>query len=80
MALKVKVLDKYCKSCGYCVHFCPKHVLEIGKTRNAIGAFYPVAANLEACIGCGICATMCPDAALDIREEEDHASETCERL
>lgn len=48
MALKVKVLDKYCKSCGYCVHFCPKHVLEIGKTRNAIGAFYPVAANLEA--------------------------------
>ena len=73
MALKVKVLDKYCKGCGYCVHFCPKHVLEIGKTRNAIGAFYPVAANLEACIGCGICATMCPDAALEIREEENHA-------
>lgn len=73
MALKVKVLEKYCKSCGYCVHFCPKNVLEIGKNRNGIGEFYPVAVRYEECIGCGICATMCPDGALEIEEVEIHA-------
>lgn len=68
MALKVKVLSQYCKGCGYCVHFCPKKALELGKERNGIGNFFPVA-DSEKCIGCGICATMCPDAALEIREE-----------
>lgn len=73
MALKVKVLEGYCKSCGYCVHFCPKQVLEIGKNRNALGSFYPVAVRIEDCIGCGICATMCPDGALEIKEDENNA-------
>jgi 2-oxoglutarate ferredoxin oxidoreductase subunit delta len=71
MALKVKVLSQYCKSCGYCVHFCPQHVLAFGKTRNAIGAFFPVA-DIDKCVGCGICATVCPDSALEIREEENN--------
>lgn len=31
MALKVRVLEKYCKGCGYCIQFCPKKVLEAGK-------------------------------------------------
>ena len=42
MALKVRVLEKYCKGCGYCIQFCPKKVLEAGKKRNALGAFVPV--------------------------------------
>ena len=71
MALKVRVLSQYCKGCGYCVHFCPKKVLKLGRERNEIGNFYPVA-DLSGCIGCGICATMCPDGALEIREEEQN--------
>lgn len=71
MALKVKVLGQFCKGCGYCVHFCPKEALSFGKTRNGIGAFYPVV-DTEKCISCGICATVCPDAALELREEENH--------
>lgn len=67
MALKASVLSQYCKSCGYCVHFCPKKALTLGKKRNAIGAFYPVL-EAEKCIGCGICVMMCPDAALELRE------------
>ena len=69
MALKVRVLEKYCKGCGYCIQFCPKKVLEAGKKRNALGAFVPVVKDINEYIGCGICATMCPDAALEIREE-----------
>ncbi len=69
MPLKAKVLSQYCKGCGYCVHFCVKGALSLGRENNAIGHFFPVL-DKEKCIGCGICATMCPDAALEIREEE----------
>lgn len=71
MALKVKVLSQYCKSCGYCVHFCPRAALKLGSERNGLGVFYPVV-DEEKCIGCGICATACPDAALELREEENN--------
>lgn len=70
MALKVKVLNEYCKGCGYCVHFCPRKVLAFGTLRNAYGAFPPVAQKAEDCIKCGICATVCPEAAIELREEE----------
>lgn len=72
MALKFKVMEQYCKSCGYCVHFCPKQILVFGDERNAKGYFYPTATDLSKCIGCGICAKMCPDAAIEIREEAQH--------
>lgn len=47
MALKVRVLEKYCKGCGYCIQFCPKKVLEAGKKRNALGAFVPVVKDIN---------------------------------
>ena len=31
-----------CKGCGYCIKFCPKHILEMGKERSEKGHFYPV--------------------------------------
>jgi len=71
MALKVNVLGQYCKSCGYCVKFCPKKAIEFGKVRNGLGVFFPVV-DPDKCIACGICATVCPDAVLELREEENH--------
>ena len=69
MALKVKVLDEYCKGCGYCAHFCPNKAMDFGPVRNEYGAFPPVVAAPGSCIKCGICATVCPEAAIELREE-----------
>ena len=55
-----------CKGCGYCIKFCPKHILEMGKERSEKGHFYPVQTNAAACNGCAICALMCPEAAIEV--------------
>ena len=34
---KVEIVAERCKSCGYCVKFCPKQVLEIGTSVNSKG-------------------------------------------
>ncbi len=55
-----------CKGCGYCVKFCPKHILELGSERSDKGYFYPVVKDENACISCAICALMCPEAAIEV--------------
>lgn len=39
---KVEIVAERCKSCGYCVKFCPKQVLEIGTGVNSKGYEYVV--------------------------------------
>ena len=63
---KVEIVAERCKSCGYCVRFCPKHVLEIGHTVNSKGYQYVVPVCAEDCIGCAMCAMICPDAAITV--------------
>ena len=63
---KVEVVDERCKSCGYCVKFCPRHVLEIGTKVNSKGYEYVTPARPEDCIGCAICGRMCPDGAINV--------------
>ena len=55
-----------CKGCGYCIKFCPKHILEMGTERSEKGHFYPVQTDSAACNGCAICALMCPEAAIEV--------------
>ena len=50
---KVEIRAESCKSCGYCVMYCPKKVLAVGEKVNAKGYQYVVAANPEECIGRG---------------------------
>ncbi len=54
----------WCKGCGICVHFCPKHVLELDSEGKA------VAARPEDCIACALCELRCPDLAIDIETEK----------
>ena len=62
----IKVIAERCKSCGYCVKFCPKQVLAVGKNVNSKGYEYIEPVNQEACIACAACARTCPDVAIEI--------------
>jgi 2-oxoglutarate ferredoxin oxidoreductase subunit delta len=57
----------WCKGCGICVAFCPKHVLELDEQDKA------VAVRAEDCIACKLCELRCPDLAIEI-VTEDNAS------
>lgn len=63
---KVEIRSESCKSCGYCVKFCPKNVLAIGENVNQKGYPFAVAKNPEDCIGCMQCGQICPDAAIEV--------------
>ena len=63
---KVNVVSERCKSCGFCVKFCPKKILEIGTKVNSKGYEYVTITNEEECIACCVCGKICPDGALEI--------------
>mgnify|MGYP001659438712 FL=1 len=63
---KVEIVAERCKSCGYCIKFCPKHVLAVGKNVNSKGYEYVEPIHPEDCVGCAICAKMCSDGAIDV--------------
>jgi len=63
---KVEIVAERCKSCGYCVKFCPQNVLRIGMHVNSKGYEVVEPIRPEACVGCCICAKMCPDGAIDV--------------
>ncbi len=66
----ININSLMCKGCGYCVKFCPKHILELGKERSDKGYFYPVLQDEKACISCAICALMCPEAAIEVTSDK----------
>ncbi len=53
-----------CKGCGYCVEFCPTHVLALSDGFNKKGYHPPEVVDIEACTGCDLCGMYCPDFAI----------------
>lgn len=66
----ITINEMMCKGCGYCIKFCPKHILEMGKERSQKGHFYPVNIDPDSCTTCAICALMCPEAAIEVTAKE----------
>ena len=64
---KVTINEEVCKGCGLCVNACPKHILQLSKTKsNQKGYFVVEMTDQASCIGCAFCATMCPDCVLTV--------------
>ncbi|MDD3631328.1 MAG: 4Fe-4S binding protein [Atribacterota bacterium] len=60
----ITVNENWCKSCGICIHFCPKKVL----VSNEKG--FPEAKNIDDCIHCNLCELRCPDFAINVKKNE----------
>lgn len=55
---RVVVYPDWCKGCGICIAFCPKHVLAAGPDGKAR------VVDEGACVNCGFCEPHCPDFAI----------------
>ncbi len=65
---RVQVEERLCKSCGICIAFCARGVLQAeGALRKAV----PV--HAERCTGCRLCEIYCPDWAISVEPSAPHA-------
>ncbi|MDD5092757.1 MAG: ferredoxin family protein [Dehalococcoidia bacterium] len=72
------VIPDRCKGCGFCINFCPRHVLKESPEFNLKGYHFPYAANPADCTGCGLCELLCPDFAITantVDQDEEEASD-----
>src|SRR6266568_3565514 len=60
----VAITVERCKGCGFCVEFCPTHVLSLSSTFNSKGYHPPHVVDGEKCSGCDLCGMYCPDFAI----------------
>ncbi len=60
----VIILAERCKECGFCIEFCPPHILTEATEINSQG-YHPVYINDNGkCTGCNICEMICPEFAI----------------
>jgi 2-oxoglutarate ferredoxin oxidoreductase subunit delta len=72
----VQIVVERCKACGFCVEFCPTHVLALSSAFNAKGHHTPYMAHPEKCSGCDLCGMYCPDFAIFGFKEATPAKQT----
>lgn len=68
--MKFKIVEEYCKGCGYCIEICPRNVLKESNRLNSKGYMLPETLHLEECIYCKKCELICPEMAITIEKEE----------
>lgn len=61
---RVSIVVERCKACGFCVEFCPSHVLALSSAFNSKGCHPPHVVHPEECSGCDLCGMYCPDFAI----------------
>ncbi len=63
---QIEITKDRCKGCGFCIEFCPRHVLKKSGEFNKKGYVVAAVENPEDCTNCGLCALICPDFAIRI--------------
>lgn len=66
----LNIIKDRCKSCGFCIEFCPRGVLVLSDEFNSKGYHPPKVAKVDGCIACHLCELICPEFAIFITEEE----------
>ena len=69
--------ENRCKSCQFCVLFCPKQLISINEKALNLAGYYPAQLNDpdNQCTACGVCALVCPDVCITVlRESKVQAS------
>ena len=61
---EIHVVKERCKGCGFCVQYCPRHVLELSEGYNKKGYHPPAAKDPEQCVNCRFCEHICPEFAI----------------
>jgi 2-oxoglutarate ferredoxin oxidoreductase subunit delta len=56
-----------CKGCGFCVEYCPRDVLEMGKILNSKGYQLATVKDESKCLACGFCEFICPEFAVTLK-------------
>jgi 2-oxoglutarate ferredoxin oxidoreductase subunit delta len=70
-------IDKVrCKSCRYCVEFCPRQVLNISSEIGPKGYNPAVVGDKSKCLACGFCEAICPEFAIKLSINADRGIET----
>ena len=75
---QVHIIEERCKGCGFCVEFCPRHVLAMSSRLNSKGYRLPEVTQNSHCLDCGLCMLLCPDFAIYVTDGEGHPTATVE--
>ena len=67
---RITINEEFCKSCKFCIEFCPKGVIDLSDKMNSKGYNYVYAEDFKNCTGCAICALVCPEAAIEVYREK----------
>jgi len=61
---EVCVVADRCKGCGFCVEYCPRHVLVMSDEFNVKGYHPPEVVKPGECVNCNLCEMICPEFAI----------------
>ncbi len=64
---EIEIIKDRCKGCGFCIEFCPRHVLKKSDEFNKKGYVVAAAENADDCTNCGLCERICPDFAIRVK-------------